>query len=112
VSRDGNPAAKRALAEVFDVVDRNWRGVGAIPKSGYRIAERYRDYDADYVFDVGAIATRESDACISGLVLRGIKKPCDCSAFGRACTPATPLGATMVSSEGACAAYFAHRRTA
>lgn len=112
VSRDGNPAAKRALAEVFDVVDRNWRGVGAIPKSGYRISERYRDYDADHVFDVGAIATRESDACISGLVLRGIKKPCDCSAFGRACTPATPLGATMVSSEGACAAYFAHRRTA
>jgi hydrogenase expression/formation protein HypD len=112
VSRDGNPAAKRALAEVFDVVDRNWRGVGAIPKSGYRISDRYRDYDADHVFDVGAIATRESEACISGLVLRGIKKPCDCSAFGRACTPATPLGATMVSSEGACAAYFAHRRTA
>jgi hydrogenase expression/formation protein HypD len=110
VARDGNPAARRALAEVFDVVDRNWRGVGAIPKSGYRINERYRDWDADHVFDVGAIATRESAHCISGQVLRGIKKPCDCPAFGKTCTPATPLGATMVSSEGACAAYYAHRR--
>ncbi len=112
VVRDGNPAAKRAIAEVFDVVDRNWRGVGAIPKSGYRISERYRAFDADHVFDVGAIETREPAACISGLVLRGMKKPCDCPAFGRACTPATPLGATMVSGEGACAAYYAHRRTA
>ncbi|HEU4613862.1 MAG TPA: hypothetical protein VFS15_17335, partial [Kofleriaceae bacterium] len=110
--RDGNPAARRAIAEVFDVVDRNWRGVGAIPKSGYRINEAYRAYDADHVFDVGAIATREPDACISGQVLRGIKKPCECPAFGRACTPATPLGATMVSAEGACAAYYAHRRSA
>jgi hydrogenase expression/formation protein HypD len=109
---DGNPHARRALAEVFDVVDRNWRGVGAIPKSGLRINERYRAFDADHVFDVGAIATRESPACISGEVLRGIKKPCDCPAFGRACTPMTPLGATMVSAEGACAAYYAHRRTA
>lgn len=112
VGRDGNPAAKRALAEVFDVVDRNWRGIGAIPKSGYRISERYRAFDADHVFDVGAIETREPAACISGLVLRGMKKPCDCPAFGGTCTPATPLGATMVSGEGACAAYYAHRRTA
>lgn len=111
VSRDGNPAARQAIAEVFDVVDRNWRGVGAIPKSGYRINEAYRAYDADYVFDVGAIATREPAECISGLVLRGIKKPSECSAFGCTCTPATPLGATMVSAEGACAAYYAHRRT-
>lgn len=111
VSRDGNPAARQAIAEVFDVVDRNWRGVGAIPKSGYRINEAYRAYDADHVFDVGAIATREPAECISGLVLRGIKKPSECSAFGCTCTPATPLGATMVSAEGACAAYYAHRRT-
>ena len=110
VSREGNSAARRALAEVFDVVDRNWRGVGAIPKSGYRINERYRDWDADHVYDVGAIATRECESCISGQVLRGIKKPSDCPNFGKACTPATPLGATMVSSEGACAAYYAHRR--
>jgi len=110
VPRDGNPAARAAIAEVFDVVDRNWRGVGAIPKSGYRISAAYRAHDAEARFDVGAIATREPDACISGLVLRGIKKPCDCPAFGRACTPATPLGATMVSAEGACAAYYQHRR--
>ena len=110
VPRDGNVAARTALAEVFDVVDRNWRGVGAIPKSGYRISERYRELDAEHRFEVGAIATREPEACISGLVLRGVKKPCDCPAFGRACTPATPLGATMVSAEGACAAYYQHRR--
>ena len=97
---------------MFDVVDRNWRGVGAIPKSGYRINERYRAFDADHVYDVGAIATREPEACISGLVLRGVKRPCDCPAFGKACTPQTPLGATMVSAEGACAAYYAHRRPA
>ena len=112
VTREGNAAAKRAIAEVFDVVDRNWRGVGAIPKSGYRISAAYRAHDADHVFDVGAIETREPAACISGLVLRGVKKPCDCDAFGTTCTPATPLGATMVSAEGACAAYYAHRRTA
>jgi hydrogenase expression/formation protein HypD len=111
VPRDGNPAAREAIFEVFDIADRNWRGIGSIPKSGYRISERYRAHDADHVFDVGAITTREPDACISGLVLRGIKKPCDCPAFGRRCTPRTPLGATMVSAEGACAAYYAHRRT-
>jgi hydrogenase expression/formation protein HypD len=112
VGRDGNPGARAALAEVFDVVDRNWRGIGTIPKSGYRISDRYRAHDADHVFDVGAITTREPDACISGLVLRGVKKPSQCDAFGRACTPASPLGATMVSAEGACAAYFQHRRPA
>jgi hydrogenase expression/formation protein HypD len=112
VARDGNAAARRAVTEVFDVSDRNWRGVGAIPKSGLRINDAFRAYNAEHLFDVGAIATREPEACISGLVLRGIKKPCECEAFGRACTPATPLGATMVSSEGACAAYYAHRRPA
>jgi hydrogenase expression/formation protein HypD len=111
VARDGNAAARSAIAEVFEVSDRNWRGIGAIPKSGYRIAEAYRAHDADHVFEVAAIATREPDACISGLVLRGIKKPSECAAFATTCTPATPLGATMVSGEGACAAYYAHRRT-
>ena len=110
VAAEGNAAAREVMAEVFEVVDRNWRGIGAIPKSGYRIAAPYRAHDADAIFDVGAIATREPEACISGLVLRGIKKPCECPAFGRTCTPSTPLGATMVSSEGACAAYFQHRR--
>jgi hydrogenase expression/formation protein HypD len=112
VGPDGNPAALEAIAEVFDVVDRAWRGIGTIPESGYGISERYRAHDAERVFDVGAIATREAAACISGLVLRGVKKPCECSAFGHTCTPATPLGATMVSAEGACAAYYQHRRSA
>jgi hydrogenase expression/formation protein HypD len=111
VAREGNVAARAAIAEVFDVVDRNWRGIGAIPKSGYRINSTYSAHDADRVFELGAIATREHSACISGLVLRGIKRPRDCAAFGRTCTPETPLGATMVSAEGACAAYYAHRRT-
>lgn len=112
VGRDGNPAARATIAEVFDVIDRNWRGIGTIPKSGYRISQAYRAYDADHLFDVGGIATREPDACIAGLVLRGVKKPCDCPAFGKTCTPASPLGATMVSAEGACSAYYQHRRTA
>jgi hydrogenase expression/formation protein HypD len=110
VGREGNRVAREALDEVFEVTDRNWRGIGMIPKSGYRITDRYRAWDADHLWDVGAITTREPEVCISGLVLRGVKKPCDCPAFGRACTPATPLGATMVSGEGACAAYFQHRR--
>jgi hydrogenase expression/formation protein HypD len=110
VSRDGSPAARAALAEVFEVVDRNWRGVGAIPKSGFRIAEAYAAHDAERLFEVGQITPREPAACISGQILRGLKKPCDCPEFGRACTPRTPLGATMVSAEGACAAYYAHGR--
>jgi hydrogenase expression/formation protein HypD len=107
---EGNRAARAVLEEVFEVADRKWRGVGIIPKSGYRIAHEYRAHDAEKVFEVDAIATRESAACISGLVLRGLRKPCDCPAFARTCTPETPLGATMVSAEGACAAYFQHGR--
>jgi hydrogenase expression/formation protein HypD len=110
VTRDGNPVARGVLAEVFEVADRSWRGVGAIPKSGYRIREPYRRFDAEHLFDVMRLEAREPPACISGLVLRGVKKPCDCPAFGKACTPETPLGATMVSSEGACSAYYQYRR--
>jgi len=110
VARDGNPIAKDAIAEVFEVTDRKWRGIGAIPKSGFKIRWEYRDHDADRLFEVEDIETAEPAVCISGLVLRGIKKPSDCSAFGRACTPATPLGATMVSAEGACAAYYQYGR--
>jgi hydrogenase expression/formation protein HypD len=95
---------------VFEVTDRNWRGVGAIAKSGYRLRPEYREHDAERLFEVSAIDTRESTVCISGQILRGLKKPRDCPAFGRECTPETPLGATMVSAEGACAAYFAHGR--
>lgn len=110
VPRDGNPAARAAITEVFDVVDRPWRGIGMIPKSGYRINEAARAHDAEHVFEVAAIATTEPAVCISGHVLRGLKKPCECPAFGTTCTPQTPLGATMVSSEGACAAYYAYGR--
>jgi hydrogenase expression/formation protein HypD len=110
VSRDGNAPARALLREVFDVVDRKWRGVGAIPKSGFRIRHEYRAYDAERKFAVDDIVTRESSLCISGLILRGLKKPSQCSAFGCQCTPETPLGATMVSSEGACAAYYQYGR--
>ena len=106
----GNREARSLLAEVFETVDRKWRGVGTIAKSGYRIGFAYRDHDAERIFEVEDIATCESEQCISGQVLRGLKRPSDCPAFGRACTPATPLGATMVSTEGACAAYYKHGR--
>lgn len=107
---EGNRPARAVVEEVFEVTDRKWRGVGTIPKSGYRISHAYRAHDAEKVFQVGVITTRESPACISGLVLRGLKKPCDCPEFAGACTPETPLGATMVSAEGACAAYYQYGR--
>jgi hydrogenase expression/formation protein HypD len=110
VVREGNRAARDVVFEVFEIGDRTWRGVGAIPKSGYRIRWEYREHDAEKRFEVDAITTRESETCISGLVLRGQKKPSDCPAFGRECTPQRPLGATMVSAEGACAAYYQYGR--
>ena len=110
VRSDGNRAARHVVNEVFEVCDRAWRGVGTIPQSGFRLRPEYRDHDAETVFDVAAIRPREPAACISGQVLKGLKTPRDCPAFGRACTPDSPLGATMVSSEGACAAYFAYGR--
>ena len=109
VRREGNPGAQRLIASVFDVCDRAWRGIGVIPKSGLRLRAEYRGFDAEHRFRVGAIAAREPAACISGQILRGLKKPHDCPAFGATCTPEHPLGATMVSSEGACAAYHAYR---
>jgi hydrogenase expression/formation protein HypD len=110
VEAEGNPAARKLLDEVFEVTDRKWRGVGSIPKSGFRLRYEYRDHDAERRFEVEGIETRESSLCISGQVLRGVRKPRDCPAFGKQCTPQTPLGATMVSSEGACAAYYAYGR--
>jgi hydrogenase expression/formation protein HypD len=110
VTREGNRAAQELMAEVFEIADRPWRGVGVIPKSGHRIRHEYREHDAERVFEVEEVTTRESPLCISGLILRGQKKPADCPAFGRQCTPATPLGATMVSAEGACAAYYQYGR--
>jgi hydrogenase expression/formation protein HypD len=84
--------------------------VGSIPKSGYKVSYEYRDHDAEKIFEVDEIDTRESPECISGLILRGLKKPSDCPAFGKQCTPQNPLGATMVSAEGACAAYYQYGR--
>ena len=110
VKRDGNPVARDIINKVFEVCDRKWRGVGSIPKSGYKLRFEFRDYDAERIFEVKEIDTLEPAACISGLVLRGIKKPHNCPAFGKQCTPDTPLGATMVSAEGACAAYYAYGR--
>ncbi|MGA8118165.1 MAG: hydrogenase formation protein HypD [Actinocatenispora sp.] len=107
---EGNPAAKEMLADVFETTDRQWRGIGMIPASGWRLAERYRDFDAEYRFSVHDINTEESSDCRSGEVLQGLIKPHECAAFGTTCTPRNPLGATMVSSEGACAAYYLYRR--
>jgi len=110
VRDEGNPAAIAMLADVFETTDRAWRGIGMIPQSGWRLSERYREYDAEYRFQVQDITTQESTVCRSGEVLQGLIKPHECSAFGTLCTPRNPLGATMVSSEGACAAYYLYRR--
>jgi hydrogenase expression/formation protein HypD len=110
VRRDGNLTAQKLVAEVFEVCDRNWRGVGPIPMSGYKLRGDFRDHDAERLFEVDHIDTKEPAHCISGQILKGIKKPHDCPAFGTLCTAQRPLGATMVSAEGACAAYYAHGR--
>jgi hydrogenase expression/formation protein HypD len=111
VRREGNAASIALVREVFEVCDRKWRGVGAIPASGLRLRPAFAAFDAERRFEVQSIETLESSVCISGQVLRGLKKPHECPAFGTTCTPDTPLGATMVSAEGACAAYFAYGRT-
>jgi hydrogenase expression/formation protein HypD len=110
VTFDGNRAAQSMLEEVFAESDRAWRGIGVIPKSGWKLSDAYADFDAENRFDVGNIRTHESAECRSGDVLQGAIKPTDCPAFGKQCTPRTPFGATMVSSEGACAAYFNYGR--
>ncbi|NTW60070.1 MAG: hydrogenase formation protein HypD [Nitrospirae bacterium] len=110
VSREGNREARRVMNEVFEVADRPWRGIGVIPKSGLVLRREYARFDAEKRFDVGHIAPQESPLCRSGEVLQGHLKPSDCPAFGRECSPQTPLGATMVSSEGACAAYYRYHR--
>ncbi|MFD5118470.1 hydrogenase formation protein HypD [Streptomyces sp. NPDC058385] len=110
VRPEGNPAAQAMLADVFEGTDRAWRGIGVIPDSGWRLSFRYRDFDAEHRFSVGDIDTREPAECRSGEVLQGLLKPNECAAFGTTCTPRNPLGATMVSSEGACAAYYLYRR--
>ncbi|HWD18260.1 MAG TPA: hydrogenase formation protein HypD [Verrucomicrobiae bacterium] len=110
VKREGNRVAQDLVNKVFEVCDRKWRGVGSIPKSGYKLRWEFREHDAERLFDVKEIDTKEPEICISGLVLKGVKKPHDCPAFGKECNPEHPLGATMVSAEGACAAYHAYGR--
>jgi hydrogenase expression/formation protein HypD len=110
VRRGGNAGARALIGEVFEVTDRTWRGIGTIPQSGFRLAPAYADFDAERRFAVEGVRAAESGACISGLILQGLKKPHECPAFGKACTPESPLGATMVSSEGACAAYYHYGR--
>ena len=110
VTYDGNQTAQKLLGQVFEVTDRAWRGIGVIPKSGWKLRPEYHNFDAALKFDVGNIQTQESPLCHSGEVLTGQIKPNQCPAFGKECTPRNPLGATMVSSEGACAAYYQYGR--
>lgn len=110
VSEAGNVAAQEMLRHVFEVCDRRWRGIGEIPLSGWRLSGPYLDFDAEARFDVAGLDAPESSLCRSGEVLQGMIKPNQCPAFAKGCTPHTPLGATMVSSEGACAAYYHYRR--
>jgi len=111
VRREGNPSARAIIRQVFETCDRAWRGIGVIPGSGYRLREEYASHDAERQFpELQNIETQESPLCISGLILQGRKKPTECASFGNECTPQTPLGATMVSAEGACAAYYNYGR--
>lgn len=110
VSFEGNRAAQAIIQQVYQPCDRNWRGIGLIPMSGWKLRDEFTDFDAETRFDVGFIQTKESEICIAGSILQGLKKPVDCPAFGTLCTPTNPLGATMVSSEGTCAAYYRYRK--
>ena len=110
VRRDGNLPAQRILREVFEVVDRKWRGVGQLSQSGLGLRGPYAAFDAERRFGLTTYTVPESTECMSGLILRGLKKPMECPVFGTRCTPDYPLGATMVSAEGACAAYYRYRR--
>lgn len=110
VTYEGNRAAQEIILRVYQPVDRNWRGIGTISLSGWGLRPEYARFDAEQRFAVGHIQTRESEVCIAGQILQGLKKPFDCPAFGTACTPDHPLGAPMVSSEGACSAFYRYAR--
>ncbi len=110
VRREGNQLARKLLSEVFEITDRKWRGIGLIPQSGFRLRPEFAEYDAEQRFPSSIEDILETSVCISGQILQGLKKPHECPAFRTQCTPDTPLGATMVSSEGACAAYFHYGR--
>jgi hydrogenase expression/formation protein HypD len=106
VQREGNHMAQQTIHQVFDVCDRSWRGLGTITQSGYEVNERYKKYNARLKFKLNLPEASENKACISGSIMKGLKKPKECPNFGTACKPEHPLGAPMVSSEGACAAYY------
>lgn len=110
VTYEGNKPAQAVINQVFEPCDRKWRGIGLIPQSGWCLRPEFAEFNAERRFQVEDIQPEESPICISGLILQGLKKPDECPAFGRECTPERPLGATMVSSEGACAAYYRYRR--
>jgi hydrogenase expression/formation protein HypD len=110
VAREGNPAARALLEQVFEPCDRAWRGIGVIPESGWKLRAAYASFDAEQRFGVSALSAPENPICIAGDILKGLKKPTACPAFGRGCQPEHPIGAPMVSSEGACAAYFRYGR--
>ncbi len=110
VTLEGNLPAQKVIETVFMPVDRKWRGIGSIPMSGWGLRPEFAAYDAETKFAVGEIVTQESPLCIAGEILQGLKKPPQCSAYGKQCTPSTPLGAPMVSAEGACAAYYRYHR--
>ena len=112
VSYQGNLPAQQVMSEVFEISDQKWRGIGVIPRSGLRLRAEYATYDADTIFDLELITAEEPAECISAQVLQGLRKPTDCPAFAVRCTPENPLGAPMVSAEGACAAYYRYRRQA
>ncbi len=112
VSYAGNLPAQQVMTEVFEIADQKWRGIGSIPQSGLRLRQEYAGFDASKIFDLDLITADEPAECISAQVLQGLKKPTDCPAFAMRCTPENPLGAPMVSSEGACAAYYHYRRHA
>lgn len=111
VSEAGNLPAQERIDRVFESCDRKWRGIGMIPDSGWRLRLEWAQYDAERRFDVTSIQSEDAPVCIAGQVLQGLRKPPDCPAFGTQCTPENPLGATMVSSEGACAAYYRYRKS-
>jgi hydrogenase expression/formation protein HypD len=108
----GNVHAQELIAQVFEVVDRKWRGIGGIPQSGLGLRAEFSDWDAEKKFALEGYTAEESPDCTSGLIMQGRKKPSECPAFGTKCTPERPLGAPMVSTEGACAAYYRYRRVA
>ena len=109
VTRAGNVPAQNLLKQVFQICDRSWRGIGVIPQSGYCLRPQFAAFDATKRFDVADITPQEAAVCIAGEIMQGRKKPQQCPAFGNTCTPEHPLGAPMVSSEGACAAYYQFR---